>query len=179
MYNSYPNYSMYNNYRMPNYYDAYTPQNNYNLPIQNQQSQQPVMNNQQPIMNNQQPIPQNNNMVGDMIKGRYVNSLNEVIELSSTTYEPFICVDFNSQKIYIKTFNIDGSYTIEEFAKNPNAKIDTRNQTEKLADTVSILANEVIEMKKQLNVMNNMNTMNNGGTINNEQPTKQSKSKLS
>ncbi len=114
-----------------------------------------------------------------MIKGRYVNSLNEVIELSSTTYEPFICVDFNSQKIYIKTFNIDGSYTIEEFAKNPNAKIDTRNQTEKLADTVSILANEVIEMKKQLNVMNNINTMNNGGAINNEQPAKQTKSKLS
>lgn len=173
MYNSYPNYSMFNNYRMPNYYDPYATQNNYNMPMQGQQPQQPIMNNQQSTMQN--------NGSHDTIRGKYVNSLNEVIELTSSTYEPFVCVDFNSQKLYIKTFNIDGSYTIEEFVKNNNAKIDTRNQTEKLADTVNILANEVIEMKKQLNVMNNINAMNNGGAINEPTTTnsKQSKSKLS
>lgn len=173
MYNSYPNYSMFNNYRMPNYYDPYATQNNYNMPMQGQQPQQPIMNNQQSTMQN--------NGSPDTIRGKYVNSLNEVIELTSSTYEPFVCVDFNSQKLYIKTFNIDGSYTIEEFVKNNNAKIDTRNQTEKLADTVNILANEVIEMKKQLNVMNNINAMNNGGAINEPTTTnsKQSKSKLS
>lgn len=169
MYNSYQNYPLYNNYRMPSYYDTYN-QGNYNQGSYNQQVNQPIgaqMNNANNMNNASVPV------ASDMIKGKYVNSLNEVIELSSSTYEPYICVDFNSQKVYIKTFNIDGSYTIEEFIKNQNAKIDTRNQTEKLADTVSILANEVIAMKNQLN---QINTMNNGGTTN-EQSTKQSKSK--
>lgn len=165
MYNSYQNYPLYNNYRVPNYYDTYN-QGNYNQQVNNQ----PIgsqMNNANNMNNASVPV------ANDMIKGKYVNSLNEVIELSSSTYEPYICVDFNAQKVYIKTFNIDGSYTIEEFIKNQNAKIDTRNQTEKLADTVSILANEVIAMKNQLN---QINTMNNGGVAN-EQSTKQPKSK--
>lgn len=159
MYNSYQNYPLYNNYRGPNYYDTYG--QNYN------QQMMPAQVNNQPVNS------QASNTTGDMIKGKYVNSLNEVIELNSSTYEPYICVDFNSQKVYIKTFNIDGSYTIEEFIKNQNAKIDTRDKTEKLADTVSILANEVIAIKKQLN---NINPINNGG-VTNEQSTKQSKSK--
>lgn len=162
MYNTYPNYPNFNSYRAPSYYDYLTNQGNYSMPLQNQN---PNINNTMNSPNlNQGNMPVDNNT----IKGKYVNSLNDVIELTSSSYEPFVCVDFNSQKVYIKTFNIDGSYTIEEFTKNINAKIDTRNQTEKLADTVSTLSNEVMALKNQFNSISN-------GGVSNESKSAKSK----
>ena len=123
--------------------------------------QQPYTNNTLYSSNVQQPqnygmeIQQQSNVYS--IKGKYVNSIDEVIGLQSSDVEPAICVDLSNNKMYIKTFNIDGSFKIEEFIKNENAQIDTRSQSEKLndvvlhlAESVKNLTNEVSTMKSEL-----------------------------
>lgn len=130
--------------------------------------QQPYTNNTLYSSNVQQPqnygmeIQQQSNVYS--IKGKYVNSIDEVIGLQSSDVEPAICVDLSNNKMYIKTFNIDGSFKIEEFIKNENAQIDTRSQSEKLNDVVLSLAesvknltNEVYAMKSELGMGGNEN----------------------
>lgn len=91
------------------------------------------------------------------IKGKYVNSIDEVISLQSSDIEPAICVDLSNSKVYIKTFNIDGSFKVEEFVKNENAKIDTRSQAEKLNDVVLQLMSEINSIKSELGIGVNEN----------------------
>lgn len=130
--------------------------------------QQPYTNNTLYSSNVQQPqnygmeIQQQSNVYS--IKGKYVNSIDEVIGLQSSDVEPAICVDLSNNKMYIKTFNIDGSFKIEEFIKNENAQIDTRSQSEKLndvvlhlAESVKNLTNEVSAMKSELGMGGNEN----------------------
>lgn len=130
--------------------------------------QQPYTNNTLYSSNVQQPqnygmeIQQQSNVYS--IKGKYVNSIDEVIGLQSSDVEPAICVDLSNNKMYIKTFNIDGSFKIEEFIKNENAQIDTRSQSEKLndvvlhlAESVKNLTNEVSTMKSELGMGGNEN----------------------
>lgn len=131
--------------------------NNMQQQTQQQLNQNIQMGIQEPIQPAQQ-IPS--------IKGKYINSLDDVIGFSTNDVEPAVFVDLSNGKMYIKTFNIDGSYKIEEFIRNENAKIDTRSQTEKLTDLVTNLADNV---KILTNEMGNIKNELGMGGIKNEQ----------
>lgn len=125
---------------------------------------------QQQLMSQmQQPNFVDNPQQNYTIKGKYVNSIDDVISLQSTDIEPAICVDLSNNKVYIKTFNIDGSFKVEEFVKNENAKIDTRSQSEKLndvvlqlVDSVSSITGELANIKSELGIGGNDNVKSNG-----------------
>lgn len=125
-----------------------------NLPRNPYQSnyfnQQMAMNNTMFGQNQQMDINTQSSVI-PTIKGKYINSIDDVINFQSNDVDPAICVDLLSGKIYLKTFNIDGSYKIEEFIKNENAQIDTRSQAEKLNDIVMQLATNVGDITNELN----------------------------
>lgn len=83
------------------------------------------------------------------IKGKYVNTLDEVIGLNSTDIEPAICVNFTSGKIYVKMFNLDGTYKIEEFIKNNDFVLDSRAEIDKVKEQMEFLIKEIDILKME------------------------------
>ena len=129
---------------------------NYNPNLQNFNNLYGYIDNNQ--MNNYTKHINKNEMT---IKGKYVNTLDEVIGLNSTDIEPAICVNFTSGKIYVKMFNLDGTYKIEEFIKNNDFVLDSRAEIDKVKDQLEVLMQEVSMLKTE-------NQKLKGGTNSNE-----------
>lgn len=123
-------------------------------------------------------VPYNNTPT---IKGKFVSDLQDVIKMQSSDLEPAICANLNSGKIYVKMFNIDGTYKIEEFIRNPDFVIDSRQELDKVKEQLANVLAELEELKLKggnLDVSNNDKSNNsnkhnkpNGNTKPNEQHT--------
>lgn len=88
------------------------------------------------------------------IKGKLVTSLDDVISIQSSDLEPVICPNLSSGKIYVKMFNLDGTYSIEEFIKNPDFLIDSRAELDRVKQQLSVAMLEIEKLKK--GVINNV-----------------------
>lgn len=115
----------------------------------------------------EQQQPQNKGVEGQ-IKGKYINSLEDVVALQSNDLEPSVCVNFSTGKIYVKMFSIDGGYKIEEFIKNPDFTYDSRSEIDKVKEQMQ-------KLEKELEALKSENEKLKGGNTNGQQSSNNTK----